>query len=73
MTIDFSKPREEINDAIIEALQAKGKKDGFPELIRQIVETVLGNSWVDEDLEVDIQDDLAILGGAETINVPEPG
>jgi len=72
MTIDLSKPREEINNALIEALQAKGKKDGFPDVIRQIVDEVLGNSWVDDDLEKNLQEGLAKLSGAEVINASEP-
>lgn len=46
------------------------KKDGPEKVIKHMIDMVLGHSFVDDSLEVELQETLAEVAGAEILNAP---
>lgn len=72
MAIDLSQDRETINKQIIDALARRiNRGDGVENVLTNLVESVIGHQWVDEELERSLQDTMAGVAGEETINNPD--
>ena len=70
MAIDLSQSREEISDQLTAALVARIEKEDAPKVIKHMLDMVLGHSFVDDELEVELQETLADVAGVEFINSP---
>lgn len=71
MIIDLSQSREAINKQIVDALMIRiNRGDGVENVLTNLVDSVIGHQWVDEELETTLQDTMARVAGAETANDP---
>lgn len=72
MIIDLSRSNESIRNDLVHAFAEKAKRENIDpdEMLRRVIDCVIGNEWVDKQLESSIQADLARLANADPINNP---
>jgi hypothetical protein len=72
-TIDLSKDSLTIEQELKAALLERIEKEGAEPVINHLLGAVLGHSFVDDELEIELQETIAEVAGAEFINSPNDG